>query len=140
MTSARLPGPPPVGTAVLVIGGPISPGDVAGLCERARVLWVRTGADVVDCDVQALVRPDAVTVEALARLQLTARRLGRRVRIRHASGELRQLLALVGLTDVVVLAPAHHCGSRGSPKSGNSVAVSRKKVSSTIRPSDTSST
>ena len=41
------------------------------------------------------------TVNALARLALTARRLGRRVRLRHASPELTELLAYVGLAEVI---------------------------------------
>jgi hypothetical protein len=52
------------------------------------------------CDVGALA-PDAGAVDALARLQLTARRLGLEIRLRHASGELQELLAFVGLRDVL---------------------------------------
>lgn len=44
---------------------------------------------------------DAGTIDAMARMQLTARRLGRRVRLLDASGELKDLLALTGLSDVV---------------------------------------
>ncbi len=52
------------------------------------------------CDVCALA-PDGVAVDVLARLQLTARRLGLEIRLRHASGELQELLAFVGLRDVL---------------------------------------
>ncbi len=52
------------------------------------------------CDVGALA-PDAVAVDVLARLQLTARRLGLEIRLRHASSELQDLLAFVGLRDVL---------------------------------------
>jgi hypothetical protein len=52
------------------------------------------------CDVGALA-PDAVTVDALARLQLSARRRGLELRLRHASSELQDLLAFVGLGDVL---------------------------------------
>ncbi len=45
--------------------------------------------------------PDLATVDALARLQLAARRLGRSIRLRHASRELRELLSLAGLSDVL---------------------------------------
>jgi ABC-type transporter Mla MlaB component len=61
------------------------------------------GGDVVRCDVAAVVHPDIVLIDALARLQLTARRFGCQVRLRHACGELRDLLALMGLTEVVPL-------------------------------------
>ena len=54
---------------------------------------------IVVCDV-ACARADAETVEALARLQLAARRHGCRVRLRHASDDLRQLIAFMGLRDV----------------------------------------
>jgi STAS domain len=56
---------------------------------------------MVTCDVTALSGPDAVTVEALARLQLLARRSGCRVRLRHARIELRDLLELMGLSEVL---------------------------------------
>jgi ABC-type transporter Mla MlaB component len=96
------PRPPPgPGCTHVVIGGPIAPADVPGLWERIRSLPEGSDAGLVICDVAALVDPDAVTVDALARLQLTARRSGRQIRLRHACGELQALLALVGLGDVV---------------------------------------
>jgi anti-anti-sigma regulatory factor len=51
-------------------------------------------------DVSAFA-PDAVTVDALARLQLAARRAGRRLQLRDASDDLRKLIAFVGLDDVL---------------------------------------
>jgi anti-anti-sigma regulatory factor len=58
-------------------------------------------------DIRSLEWPDAATVEALARLQLTALRSGRRIRLRNASGELQDLLALVGLVELLpVVGPA----------------------------------
>ena len=51
--------------------------------------------------MRALADPDAVTVDALARMQLTARRAGRRVHLRHACGELQDLLVLMGLGEVL---------------------------------------
>ena len=89
------------GTIALVITGPVAPADVSGLCERVRALLECSDADLVVCDVRSIVRPDASTVDALARLQLTARRLGRRVRFRDAGEGLQELLALMGLSDVV---------------------------------------
>ena len=52
------------------------------------------------CDVGALA-PDAAAIDALARLQLAARRLGLEIRLRHASNELLGLLAFVGLSEVL---------------------------------------
>lgn len=56
---------------------------------------------MVVCDVSGLVEPDAAAVDALARLQLTVRRCGGELVLRHGSDELRGLLALTGLSDVL---------------------------------------
>jgi hypothetical protein len=52
------------------------------------------------CDVGALA-PDAAAVDALARLQLTARRLGYDIQLRDASVDLQDLLDFVGLRVVL---------------------------------------
>lgn len=80
--------------------GPIGRDDLPGLCDRVCALLERSAADVAHCDVSR-IEPDAVTVDALARLQLGARRRGRTVVLRNASQELRELLAFMGLTDVL---------------------------------------
>lgn len=54
----------------------------------------------VDCHVQGL-KADAVAVDALARLQLAAHRQHCQVRLWGASRELRELVALMGLRDVL---------------------------------------
>ena len=51
------------------------------------------------------MRPTIATVGALARLQLEARRAGLALRIRGAPRELRELIALVGLEDVLPVQP-----------------------------------
>ena len=71
------------------------------LCERVRTLLVESDARVVLCDAGTCITPDAVTIDALARLQLTARRLGREVRLCGASTELHDLLRFMGLSEVV---------------------------------------
>jgi ABC-type transporter Mla MlaB component len=83
--------------------GHIDRAEIPGLCVRLQVLAALVAAPRLVCDVGEIVEPDAVTVDALARLQLTARRLGREVRIRHASAELQELLTLMGLSGVVPL-------------------------------------
>ena len=85
---------------MLVIAGPIGDGDAARLCERLTALARGSDAEVIVCDVRALAA-DARSVDALARLQLTARRLGRRIRLHRASAELDALLSFLGLADVV---------------------------------------
>jgi ABC-type transporter Mla MlaB component len=86
--------------AVLAVDGALARADLPGLCARMRALLEATGAELVVCDVGALVGADAVAIDALARLQLTARRLGSRICVRRASPELRDLLAFTGLADL----------------------------------------
>jgi hypothetical protein len=93
------------GASVLVLSGRIDRADIPALCERARALLRGCDGDPVVCDVGGLIEPDAATVEALARLQLVALRLGRRVRFRSACGDLRDLLVLVGLGEVLPCGP-----------------------------------
>ncbi|MGH3034545.1 MAG: STAS domain-containing protein [Gaiellaceae bacterium] len=82
------------------IRGPIARDDLPGLCERVCALLATSGAAVALCDVSG-VEPDAVTVDALARLQLAAQRHGCQVRLRSASTVLLELLAFMGLRDVL---------------------------------------
>jgi ABC-type transporter Mla MlaB component len=88
-------------TVIVALGGPIAPADIPLLWEHIRDLLEVSEARLVLCDVAALAAPDVSTVDALARLQLTARRSGCRVRLRHPCGELQDLLDLMGLADVV---------------------------------------
>jgi ABC-type transporter Mla MlaB component len=86
-------------TIAFAIEGPIARADLPGLCDR--VCGLLGGAvEVAYCDV-AGVEPDAVCVDALARLQLAARRHRCVVRLRHASPELLELVAFMGLEDVL---------------------------------------
>ena len=56
---------------------------------------------IVVVDVSALTEPDPAVLDALVRLQLAARRLGSSIRLEHACSELVDLLALVGLSEVL---------------------------------------
>ena len=81
------------------VHGPIKREDLPGLCDRVcRVMGESTG-DVL-CDVRN-VPPDAVTVDALARLQLAAHRQGRRVRLQNASRALLELVEFMALSHVL---------------------------------------
>jgi ABC-type transporter Mla MlaB component len=82
------------------IHGPIVRADLPGLCDRVCALLRESRAEVAYCEVDG-VEPDAVTVDALARLQLAARRRACSVRLRGASEELRELVAFMGLADVL---------------------------------------
>ncbi|CAN5224287.1 hypothetical protein BH24ACT1_BH24ACT1_05260 [soil metagenome] len=71
-----------------------------GPLDRSRVILV-----VVDDVLEVIVapgdrRPDLALVNELARLQLTARRLGYRLRLRSPCSRVEELLDLVGLVDV----------------------------------------
>jgi hypothetical protein len=85
---------------VLVIDGPVAAADVPRLCASLGDMLRRSDADVVVCDVRTLAA-DATTIEALARLQLTARRRGCRIRLLRASPDLDRLVSFVGLADVL---------------------------------------
>ncbi len=67
--------------------------DIPALCAD-----IPEGGTVV-CDVRAVTRPDVVTVEALARLRLTARRRGCTLVIDGADPGLRALIDLLGLRE-----------------------------------------
>ena len=86
-------------SVAFAIRGPITRADLPGLCSRVCTLLNESRAEVVRCDVTG-VPPDAVTVDALARLELAARRHGCRVALCHASDELLELVAFMGLEDV----------------------------------------
>ena len=92
----------PSQTITFAIWGPIARADLPGLSQRVCALLERTGATVAVCDV-ASIPVDAVTVDALARLALVARRRSCSIQLRHASEQLRDLVAFMGLQDVLAL-------------------------------------
>jgi ABC-type transporter Mla MlaB component len=87
-------------TIDFAITGPIERSDLPGLCDRVCAILVLQRPTIAFCDVSG-VEPDAVCVDALARLQLAAGRHACTVRLRHASVELLALVAFMGLTDVL---------------------------------------
>jgi ABC-type transporter Mla MlaB component len=100
------------GTLTFVVRGPISRDDLPGLSDRVCGLLERSGAGIACCDVSG-VEPDAVVVDAMCRLQLAAHRHSCQVRLRNASAELLDLIAFMGLTDVLPDDPAESaCADR----------------------------
>ena len=89
--------------------------DPVALCARARDLLEREAATQLVCDVGDVGRPDLGTVEVLARVRLTAARLGCSVWLRHASGDLIDLLALVGLRSALPLEVRREAKEREEP-------------------------
>jgi hypothetical protein len=79
-------------------------------------LLERSGARTLVCDVGALAHPDLAAVDALARLQLVARRLGCRMLLQRASPELGELLAFAGLDVALPLRPALRLEPRREPE------------------------
>jgi gamma-glutamyl:cysteine ligase YbdK (ATP-grasp superfamily) len=58
---------------------------------------------------------DAATLDLLARLQLSARRLGIEVRLLDATPELRELVAFAGLTGALPFEPGREAEQREEP-------------------------
>jgi ABC-type transporter Mla MlaB component len=82
------------------IRGPLAREDLPALYERFCAFVSEQMPERVLCDVTG-VEPSAVTVDALARLQLAARRNDCTVTLCHASERLLALVALMGLADVL---------------------------------------
>jgi ABC-type transporter Mla MlaB component len=81
------------------IRGPITLADLPGICRRVCSL-LSTAGEVVPCDVTG-IEPDAVTVDALARLQLAATRRGCSICLCNTSPALLELVELMGLSHVL---------------------------------------
>ncbi|MFE3494904.1 STAS domain-containing protein [Streptomyces sp. NPDC059175] len=86
---------------VLALVGRINPADIPLLCARLHAeadAESGDGPDEVVCDAARLTVADLAAVEAVARLRLTARRLGRNLTLQNAGPDLLTLLHLAGLT------------------------------------------
>jgi ABC-type transporter Mla MlaB component len=104
-----------------VVRATITRTDIPALCTCLADLLRGRPGDVVMCDVAAVDRPDVVTVEAVARLRMTARRHGSRLVVTGAGPDLLLLFGLLGLTDL--LAP-----DGPAPASGGSGRAGRLQV------------
>jgi hypothetical protein len=89
----------------IVVVGPIDCQAIEMLCDRLRSLIEDGCPDLVTCDVDVRVHADVATIDALARLQLTARRLGGSIRLYQPRPELADLLTLAGLREVLPTCP-----------------------------------
>ena len=98
-------------TIVFAVAGPVARADLPAICGGVAALLETSGADIALCDVGAL-GADAVALDALARMQLAAGRLGRQVVLRHVTDELRGLIALVGLDGVLRIEPGRQAEQR----------------------------
>jgi ABC-type transporter Mla MlaB component len=93
-------GATPARSVAFAISGRVTRADLPALSERALRLVEEAGADTVQCDVSE-AECDAVTVDALARLQLATRRSGCRMELRGACPDLLALMDFMGLEDVL---------------------------------------
>jgi hypothetical protein len=80
---------------------PASPDAIEALCRRVRRVLRATDHAVLICDLRRVTEPDVTVIDALARMQLTARRLGRSIELRHACPQVQELVRLAGLADVL---------------------------------------
>lgn len=88
---------------VWVVESDIDREAIPELCERFAVFVAGSDDEVIVCDVGAIAFPDAACLSALARMQLTARRLGRRIQLHRAQRSLIELILLSGLGGVLPL-------------------------------------
>jgi hypothetical protein len=72
---------------------------------RAEVVLVTSGRDVPLGDIRPTVRCDLALVDALARMQLAAGRMGWRIRLVDVDADLAELMELVGLSEVLAGPP-----------------------------------
>jgi len=91
---------PEMRPVAVTIRGPLQRSDLPGLYARVCALFTANRGATLVCDVTG-VAIDAVAVEALARLQLGARRNGCTVRLLSAPRELIDLVSFMGLRDVI---------------------------------------
>ena len=70
------------------------------------------GPIVVDASALA---PDASTIDLLARLQLSAARIGRRLLLRSVPADLERLIDFAGLADVLGIEPRRQAEQREEP-------------------------
>ncbi|MGY0492181.1 STAS domain-containing protein [Streptomyces sp. WG-D5] len=101
------PESPPDSSPVVALAGPIRSGDAPRLCERVRAARDGTpgAAPTVVCDVSAVTTADLTTLDALARMQLTARRAGFRIVLRDPPAGLAVILELAGMGGVLGAPP-----------------------------------
>lgn len=94
-------GPSGSDRAPVVVAEALDEDAIDRLCAQVRALLACPHVEVVTCDLGAADVADLRTVDALARLQLLAQRVGRRLRVRSVGPRLHGLLELTGLSATV---------------------------------------
>jgi ABC-type transporter Mla MlaB component len=89
------------GAFVLALEGRVDRACIPALCDSVREALDVCPDGLLICDLAKVVDPGAATVDALARAQLAAKRVGGRVTLRGADVILASLLDLMGLGRVL---------------------------------------
>jgi ABC-type transporter Mla MlaB component len=92
-----------ISEVILVVAAPLHHREVPALCSRTERLLRNGDITLVTCDVAAIDTPDLASLDAVARLALTARRVGATIQFVNACPGLSELIDQAGLTDVVRL-------------------------------------
>ncbi|BAL90397.1 hypothetical protein AMIS_51770 [Actinoplanes missouriensis 431] len=86
---------------IFPVGTGVGRAEIPALCAALAALLHGREPGVVLCEMAGPGRPGIATVEALARLRLTAQRYGWQLRVRGMTTELHRLIGLLGLTAVL---------------------------------------
>ena len=95
---------PSLRVIVVPVNVPLDGRAIAQLCAVVRDVLGDGAVETLACDLAAIADPDLSLIDALARMQLTARVAGGAIELRHPCPEVRDLLALTGLGGVLPLA------------------------------------
>jgi ABC-type transporter Mla MlaB component len=93
--------PARMGPPSLSVGGRLGPDRVTELCAGVRSAVERCPDDPLHCNIERLDAADMASLDALARMALAARRLGRGLELDGAPADLRTLIAFAGLAAVL---------------------------------------
>lgn len=100
------------------LAAPADAHTIAALCRSVRLALEETDDVVLVCDLRMATTPDVTLLDALARMQLTARRVGGSIQLRHACPQLQELLRLTGLTEVFPLVSELPLEAQGQVEQG----------------------
>ncbi len=86
----------------LSVTGAVTAQDVQRLCAAVRDFIAAGATTIVLCDADDPVPPDMATVDAILRLHLATKQRGGRIRVCAQRHDLRALLHVTGLAEVVL--------------------------------------
>lgn len=89
------------------------------LYEKVCVLLRDEPVDEVICDLHAIAQPDAVAVDALAKLRLVTAQSQIPLTLVRVPDALRELLTFTGICEVMLMEEGQSSNSSGRPNRGN---------------------